>query len=45
MPMCPVKNLVKNTFIIYHKIIEKKKIIIWTLKIAVNMTFSGLRSR
>ena len=39
MPMCPVKNLVKNTFIIYHKIIEKKKIIIWTLKIAVKHDF------
>ena len=24
MPMCPVKHLIKNAFIIYHKIIEKK---------------------
>ena len=38
MPMCPVKNLIKNAFIIYHKFIEKK-IIIWKLKIAVKHDF------
>ena len=39
MPMCPVRHLIKNAFIIYHKIIEKKKIIIWKLKFAVKQDF------
>ena len=39
MPMCPGKNLIKKGFIIYHQIIEKKKIIIWKLKIAVKHDF------
>ena len=39
MPMCPVKHLIKNAFIIYHKIIEKKLIIIWKLNIAVKHDF------
>ena len=39
MPMCPVRNLTKNAFIIYHKIIEKKNIIVWKLKVAVKHDF------
>ena len=46
MPLCPVRNLTKNAFIIYHKIIEKKNIIVWKLKVAVKHgLFTGLRSR
>ena len=39
MPMCPVKHLIKNAFIIYHKIIEMKLIIMWKLNIAVKHDF------
>ena len=39
MPMCPVKNRIKNAFIIYHKIIEKKKIVICKLIVAVKHDF------